>query len=154
MDTTKIIAPDGYEIDENNSNISRIVFKKIESKLPTRWGDLKLISGSYVSERSNVFKTSNKSVTNADKNVFATSGQARASLALAQLSQLMKVYNDGWEPDWNDNKDKSSIIYLNDNLIGGVAISNHRFLTFKTSDIRDKFVNNFRDLIEQAKPLL
>lgn len=30
----------------------------------------------------------------------------------------------------------------------------HHFLTFRTTGLRDIFLRNFRDLIENAKPLL
>lgn len=44
----KIEIPDGYEIDRENSTFEKIVFKKIESKLPKSWEELKIISGYYL----------------------------------------------------------------------------------------------------------
>ena len=154
MNTTKIIAPDGYEIDENNSNISRIVFRKIESKLPTRWEDLELITGTYVTVNSGTEYASGHNISPENKNVFATSEQAKASLALAQLSQLMRVYNDGWEPNWTNGSEKFIIYFYSGNIKTGNMFCNSAFLAFENGIIRDKFLNNFKDLIEQAKPLL
>lgn len=36
----KIQAPEGYEIDKENSTFEKIVFKKEERKLPKKWEDL------------------------------------------------------------------------------------------------------------------
>nr|DAF96814.1 MAG TPA: hypothetical protein [Podoviridae sp. ctQyH19] len=37
---------------------------------------------------------------------------------------------------------------------GGHQFENSRILTFEKREIRDKFLENFKDLIEIAKPLL
>lgn len=72
-----------------------------------------------------------------------------------QLIQLRDVYRQGWTPDWNDGKKIKYIIYYSRNTVEKCACyKDSEILSFQTSEIRDKFLNNFRDLIEQAKELL
>ena len=74
---------------------------------------------------------------------------------MAQLSQLIQVYNDGWTPDWSDvTQYKFVIYYYKDEIETSYNCSESKFLSFKTDELRSKFLENFRDLIEQAKPLL
>ena len=74
---------------------------------------------------------------------------------MAQLSQLMHVYNDGWVANWSDSNSKKYTI----EIFGECVYSNYyfetkKFLAFKTSEIRDEFLKNFKSLILEAKPLL
>lgn len=129
-----------------------------EPELPKRWKDLKYIKGYYVSETSGVSfwdKEEDEELEDADKNVFATKEQAEAAIALAQLSQLREVYRKGWKPDWNDIlKTKYCIEPVSDGLSIGKNMTVLSFLSFQSEEIRDEFLENFRDLIERAKPLM
>ena len=89
------------------------------------------------------------------KNIFPTKEEAIACLALAQLCQLRDRYNDGWKPDWkDDNQFKWCIDFFQDVVRKTAVLFVRRTLTFKTEELRNKFLENFRDLIETAKPLL
>lgn len=154
-----ITPPEGYVIDESKSTFTNIVFKKIpkEDKLPTKWEDLKIISGFLVAHNcdtriSNNYPSCDQKLDN--RNVFATEEQAQASIALAQLSQLKKAYNGDWEPDWLSNEEKYCIFLRPKDIYSYTAINSPTFLAFKTAKLRDEFLKNFKDLIEQAKPLL
>jgi len=87
-------------------------------------------------------------------NVFATKEQARASIAMAMLSQMMKEHNEGWVPDWTNNEDKHIIIYFGKEPNRIIVDRSQRFLAFPTKEKADKFIEAYKDLIEQAKPLL
>lgn len=64
-----------------------------------------------------------------------------------------KVDND-WRPDWENDMSKYSISpYYNEVTKGEVANYN-RILVFRTEEIRDKFFETFRDLIEKCKELI
>lgn len=159
MDTKeiKITPPEGYEIDKSKSTFTNIVFKKLpkEDKLPVKWEDLKMIKGFYADECSDIYEAINVETIEGNENVFATEEQVQASIALAKLSQLKKVYNGDWEPNWaDDNKTKYTIIIIRNDIKIDVCWGVNRFLAFKTSELRDEFLMNFKDLIEQAKPLL
>ena len=148
-----IIAPEGYEIDKENSTFEKIVFKKTSNNLPKTWEELKIISGAYISVLSNVTTVNSVKTDFSTKDIFPTKELAYAALALAQLLQLRDRYN-------GDNKgfiflENNYCIYNNKNSIhfNIYAISNS-LLAFRTRELRDEFYNNFKDLIEIAKPLL
>ena len=84
------------------------------------------------------------------KNVFATKKQAKSAVVMAQLSQLMKVYNGGWEADWyNVNIIKYCIGRKYNNILRNNYTFTYQFLAFKTPEIRDEFLKNFEPLIRQ-----
>lgn len=87
-----------------------------------------------------------------NKNLLPNKKYAEGILALCQLTQLRDRYRQGWVPDWKDNEDKYIIDYYEaDNI--SIASYKHikSFLSFQSKEIRDKFLDNFKDLIEQAK---
>ena len=151
----KIQVPEGYEIDRENSTFEKIVFKKVDD-LPKSWEELEFIDGFFVSSLSDIAKIGNNTTNDENnKNVFPTKEEAEACLALAQLCQLRNRYNDGWKPDWkDDNQFKWCIDFFQDVVRKTAVLFVRRTLTFKTRELRDKFLENFRDLIETAKPLL
>ena len=151
----KIQAPEGYEIDKENSTFENIVFKKIEKELPKSWEDLKILNGYYVNDSSEVDIFESYTTDEYNKNVFLTKEEAEACVALAQLCQLRERYNDGWKPDWEDyNETKYCIEFCQGRIETVDRVNCHKILTFKTEELRDKFLENFRDLIKIAKPLL
>ena len=151
----KIDVPEGYEIDKEHSTFERIVFKKIERELPKTWEEVGVIKGWYTYAGGSINYFSEGISTNyADRNIFPTKEEAEASLALAQLCQLRDRYNDGWKPDWEDNYVKYTLYFWKDNINQINSTGARNLLAFKNGTIRDKFLENFRDLIETAKPLL
>ena len=89
-----------------------------------------------------------------DEHSLPTRKMADAFIALMDLIQLRDCYRNGWEPDWDDYGDKyciyrgfNSIRTINSNL-------DARVLSFQSRELRDKFLNNFRYLIEIAKDLI
>ena len=153
MERIKITPEEGWEIDVENSTLGDIAFKKIEKGLPKTWEELKIVSGWYVSAGSKIREIITDA-NPADRNVFSTEEQAKASIALAQLSQLIQVYNDGWVADYTDKQVNYSISFYNNDIFIDYHIGFSNFLTFKTEAIRNDFLENFRVLIETAKPLL
>ena len=148
----------GKVIDLENSDLSvgKIVFKKKEKELPTKWEDLKKLKGYYVNDLSEIFNLRNANMT-ISKNLFPTKAEAEACLALSQLCQLRDTYNGEPLADWcNWSFPKMKfVIYFDENEI---FTTEHFYtsscLAFKTRELRDKFLENFRELIETAKPLL
>lgn len=130
--------------------------EELEAKeLPKTLTELGKIRGYYVDNFSNIVFYYNITAEESNTNTFATREQAQASLALAQLSQLMKVYNDGWVPDWlNNNQNKYCIYFHNDKSQISIPVTTQRFIILKSQELAQQFFENFKDLIEQAKPLL
>jgi hypothetical protein len=126
-----------------------------KKELPKSWEDLKTIKGYFVERWSKVEDVESTSCKETEKNIFATKEQAEASIAMAQLSQLMKVYNDGWEPDWTYlDEEKFCIEFYKNKIWTDVYTTTSQFLSFQDKETRDLFLENFRYLIEQAKPLM
>ena len=67
---------------------------------------------------------------------------------------LMDEYRQGWEPNWKDDSDKYVIKFQKAAIKCDVFIYYSHILSFQSADIRDKFLENFRELIEQAKELI
>ena len=80
---------------------------------------------------------------------------AEAYAVLPQLIRLKDEYNGGWKPDW-ENKDtaKYYIGRIGNDWDIGFSYKYPELLSFKSFEIRDKFFEDYKDLIEIAKPLL
>ena len=70
------------------------------------------------------------------------------------MTILRDYYNEGWQPDWS-KKDKKYCIEYEETSISPIDhICNSRIMTFKNPEIRDKFLEEQKDLLETAKLLL
>jgi hypothetical protein len=127
-----------------------------KKQLPKSWEEIGEISGYYVTNSLDIIGENKYHTTYKDnKNIFATKEQAEASIALAQLSQLREVYRNNWVPDWTDNDEPKHCIEFYKNKINRYEYSTTaQFLSFRDAETRDLFLENFKDLIEQAKPLM
>lgn len=154
MERIKITPEEGWEIDVENSTLGDIAFKKIEKGLPKTWEELEIVSGYYINSDSALDMCLNAEAIKHDRNIFATEKQAEACIALSQLSQLIQVYNDGWVADYTNGEWKYQIIFFNNAIDVACVTKMQSFLTFRTEEIRNKFLENFRELINTAEPLL
>ena len=151
----KIQAPEGYEIDREKSTFENIVFKKVENELPKSWEDLYEVGGWFVDFHSDVVTSGSMRTGDSVKNRFPTKEEAEACLALAQLCQLRDRYNSGWKPDWKNEKELKYVIEIFwGNIVKREYDCRYKVLAFKTEELRDEFLKNFRELIWIAKPLL
>lgn len=150
---TTITIPKGWEIIEGSPLTGEVEIRKIYNKTKC-WKDLDRIEGWYVDGSSGViFHSSDTRQTS--KNIFATEEQAKASIAMAQLSQLMKHVNGDWIPDWGDCQSKKYSIRLIGASLTAIWYSTSRaFLAFPTVEIRDTFLKNHEGLIMAAEELL
>ena len=78
----------------------------------------------------------------------------RAFEALKKLIILREYYNEGWQPDWEDGEEKFSIQVCEGELDTFKSLELQRVFSFRTGEIRDKFLKEQRELLEIAKPLL
>lgn len=79
---------------------------------------------------------------------------ADAAEALRRLLFLRDCYNEGWQPNWEDDEWKYFIEYYRGELEVNRTCGNSRLLHFKSRDIAKKFLEEQRELLEMAKPLL
>ena len=83
--------------------------------------------------------------------------------AVKKLMLLQTFYNNGWQPNWKEMvEDKFSIIknYIKEtdeykyDVEGKYSPTYSTWLVFKSKKLADEFLNNFRELIEQAGDLI
>lgn len=147
MEKQVIEIPEGKMID-------KITYKDIPS-LPESWEDLGEIGGYYIDTYSKVSYSGKCSSIHINKKVFSTQEEADAALALAQLTQLRKIYRDGWLPDYsNEEQEKFAIGFTETYLCIYKMNSINNFLCFQTRELANSFLINFTDLILETKPLL
>ena len=146
----------GYVYDPNDP---RVIYKK-EKELPKTWKEFcdnnPVKNGEYfIDDGSEILKADfGRRCYTIDANLLPSREYAEAMLALCKLIQLRDYYNDGWKPDWNNGETKYNI-YTRCNKLEVGTVGNVSFvLVFKTQELRDTFLYNFKDLIEQAKLLL
>ena len=158
MKELKIEVPEGYEVDKEKSTFEKIIFKKIEIKLPKTWEEFceqnpTITKNEYYIRECNgigcygsMYRDSEE-----DKNLLSTEEDAEAHLALIQLHRLRDVYRQGWVK-YSDGHCYNIVSGYN-----GLYISDcgkQRFLSFQSVEIAQEFLINFRDLIEKAKDLI
>ena len=161
--TIEIEVPDGkIAVWKDN----KVVFEDIKPKLPKTWGDYftfhfpvdKLPENHYVCAETSIFSCH---TTNSDyesvlqtKNILTSDKTIKQHLALMQLHQLRDCYRQGWKPNWNDNSYK----YCIDNYRNCCTVHEYQslkhFLAFQSDEIAKEFLNNFRELIEEAGDLI
>mgnify|MGYP000370267036 CR=1 FL=1 len=73
---------------------------------------------------------------------------------LRKLTGIRDVYNEGWEPDWENNREKYVIKRWEDGFMLYVAVNEKSILYFKNIKIAEKFFEEQKELLELAKPLL
>ena len=88
-------------------------------------------------------------------NILPSQQAAKAHLALMQLHQLRDCYRQGWLPDWEDDDIIKYCIVLESNkcvIYKNLVTCN--FLSFQSMELAEKFLKNFKDLIETAGDLI
>ena len=110
----------------------------------------------YISASSNIIRMSQgKRFTFYNCNILPSLQAAKAHLALMQLHQLRDCYRQGWVPDWNNSMtNKYCINFLKDKYTIYMYNNSRYFLSFQSREIAEKFLKNFKDLIEKAGDLI
>lgn len=80
---------------------------------------------------------------------------ANAAEALRRLLFLRDYYNEGWQPDWGDiDSIKFSIMNSRYEIDKAEGYFVQKVMAFKDKEVRDKFLEEQKELLEIAKPLL
>ena len=142
METKEIILPECWEVKEIVGN-KIIVGEKEKQELPKIFGDC-----------WNAIKTENISNWSIDTSVPA--GMVKPVRALCKLLVCRNAWwkQLGWKPDWERPGEKHCIVFKCDGVEKQVKTYEGCILAFPTSEVRDQFLESFRDLIEEAKELL
>ena len=153
MEQKKIVLPKGWEIDKVEGN--EIILKEIKKELPKTWeGCAKIIRGAEnISVYGRISEFESIGIATSSKS-FIPKGLGKPMLALMQLLVCREVYRQGWKPDWDDSTNKYCIIITYNIPTKYIAKNYNRILSFQSEEVRDEFLENFKDLIEEAKELI
>lgn len=151
----KIIPPEGFEVDKENSTFECIKFKPIEKKA-WRYDADASISGYWINQSGSIIFEGNHTgyFVNipSNYNLFATEKQAKSALAMARISQIMA--NDArfggvvTDEEWNDRAIIKYCIIRNLGKVSSFSyFHDYQFLAFHTARERDLFLEENEDLI-------
>lgn len=163
----KIAAPEGCEIEkvELVDGVAVVTFREKERKLPKSFEEFCEMfpdyTGEYFIEPNNIDKIGQVmdisewgKRTNRNAELLPDRDTAEAVLALCQLIQLRNCYNGDLVPDWKNAETKFMIIIYDGEIDVDCANNlSSSILYFKSEELRDEFLRNFRSLIEKLKPL-
>ena len=149
----KIVPPEGYEIDKEKSTFDCIKFKPIQNK---RWRDnTSATFGGYYIADGVVMRCAAKmwNVSNAC-HIFNTERQAKSSLAMARISQIMAndvrfggpITDDEWKLT-TYCEGKYTIYREDGKIVCGFHYTSYHFLAFHTDEQRDLFLKENEDLV-------
>ena len=155
--TIEIEVPDGKTAVWKDG---KLVFEDIEPQLPKTWeefckqnaatDDEYFIDGSCYITRC-VYGERNTII---DRNMLPSKQAAEQHLALMQLHQLRDCYRQGWKPNYEYGSINVNIEKQDNTPIIIKVIQREAFLSFPTQELAEQFLNNFKDLIEQAGDLI
>lgn len=149
--------PDGYEIDKKNSNSECIKFKPKGIKT---WNDLYVaslnsnevrVSGYRIDHYSNIYEANRRAIAgDHSRNLFLTEKEAKSSLAMSQISQLMPYYGGSiTDGEWEDSDIiKYAITRYEGTIVFSEAVCWFHFLAFHTEEQRDSFYKNNEQLVK------
>ena len=150
MKELKINIPQGYEIDKENSTFECIKFKPKGIKtIEDLYKSVKTFDG-YSVFSGRVEFGNNHIYSNVNKSVFLTEKEAKSSLAMSQISQLMPYYGGAiTDEEWEDVHKSKYIIDRFRNRINTANYSiSYCYLAFNTSEQRDSFLEHNKQLVK------
>ena len=155
METKEMIIPQGWEIDKVDGN--KIILKEDKKYLPKTWEEcIAKIKDLECIDRNSCIDTATFSDDVASNHINDIPiGLGKPMLALCQLLVCREVYRQGWKPNWKDDNEIKYCIERVENCITKETYTlMATVLSFQSAEIRDEFLENFRDLIEEAKELI
>ena len=151
MNTKELILPDDWEVKKVVGN--KIILGEKVKELPKTWEDCckVLEEGESINSVSDIKQVSFNNISEFDKNLLPD-GLGKSMLSLCQLLICRNAWwkQLGWKPDWSNPNEKHCITYKGNKI----KCYESCILAFPTAEVRDQFLDSFRDLIEEAKELL
>ena len=155
--TIEIEVPDGKKAVWKDN---KVVFEDIKPQLPKTWEEFcynndRKPNEAFITNSSEIqlITEQHERKPFGDRNILPSKQAAKQHLALMQLHQLRDCYRQGWVPALSNNKLKFCINQNPDYNITAYYDTS-KFLSFSTYEIAEEFLNNFKDLIEQAGDLI
>ena len=158
METKNIInIPEGYEIDKEQSTERQIVLRKIDNRARSWEEYCKKMEGKSSYYYDGLFEKIKSSKFGSSPLLaeFEDKEDIETLVAFCKLFHLRRDWVGEWKPDWKNKKQwKFSIVSDTDKIEKGIGRTLSRSLSFPTEEMRDEFIETFKDLLEIAKPLL
>ena len=138
QETKSLPIPEGWEFAGYENGEVKI--RKVEPELPTTYGDAADAINYEILIRMLVPQNMSRPVT------------ALCNLLVCRNAWWEKL---GWKSDFgNEFLTKYTIENCGGKIINGISGVGHAVLAFPTEEVRDKFKETFKDLIEEARELL
>lgn len=140
----KIEAPEGYEVDWDNSSMNTIRFKPIKKKITYQDVKEKLFPEShpsfYLGKEGAIVQTFNIKYLSKELLLATSQRQLQQIRALNKLMNVAKYLNGDWEPDFTDtDKQKWFIDYNSEESILGTdftfGVYRHSNVYFKSGEL-------------------
>ena len=144
-------------IDKENSTDSNIVLKLSNSSRPRSWEQYcKKIKGkaSYYFEETFDKITFSRFSNEPFLSEFKDKEDVEAFAAFSKLVKLRKEWIGDWQPNWEEDTRKYVICKYINKVSTSTALNAAYCLSFPTEEMRDEFLDCFKDLLESAKSLL
>ena len=155
MNTKELILPDDWEVKKVVGN--KIILGEKVKELPKTWEDCckVLEEGEFINSVSEIKQVSFNNISESDKNLLPD-GLGKSMLSLCQLLICRNAWwkQLGWKPDWDKPDEKHCIVRKGEAADKQIKSFESCILAFPTYEVRDQFLDSFRDLIEEAKELL
>ena len=150
------ISKDGVFYEMTNGDIVSEYKLTLVVGLPKTYEEaLKLVETAYYKSGGGYIKVNPK---NDVPTYYACSISGETALkhvAFEKLIFLRDIYRQGWTPDFSkDDTYVFSIYYDGIHVTTADASAYHSVLSFETIEIRDLFLKNFKNLIEECKEFI
>lgn len=157
INNKELLLPEGWEIEKIIDN--RIILRKSDGidHLKT-WEECykELGVGEFLLSDSCITKKARLDNPKDTTRTALPEGFGRTVLALCQLLVCRNAWwkRLGWKPDWDTPDEKHCIVRKGEAADKQIKSFESCILAFPTYEVRDQFLNSFRDLIEEAKELI
>lgn len=140
----KIVPPEGYEIDRENSTFECIKFNK---KSLTYEGVAKELFESttsyYITSTGKIAKNEYNCYYK-DPNTATSKKQLEKLLAINKLMNVAKYLNGDWKPDWNNEREVKYSIFINSHntlCISDYTTCNSGIVYFKRRELAQQAID-------------
>lgn len=133
--------------------------EELEAKeLPKSWKELKKFKNVYGVVGGKVYKYTELTAIDNNKNMLPTESLAKATLALSQLLQLRNAWWRDWTPIWGISlaEKKYAIMYdfIDRDFVINASYKINEIFVFKTEELAREFLDTFEELLHEAKELI
>ena len=140
--------PKGYEFAKIDNDKQQIVFTKIQPQYPKDYKECCEVLG--YSGNYNMILT-----TDIDCKLFNALYRIKVCRdAYLKIAGEQIGLGKPWEPDWIIYEQKYCLGTDKNRVIKKCVTTGNKILAFPTEEMRDVFLENFKDLIEECKELL